>query len=206
MNTLQILLSSRVKAEVLRLLFGQDAQEIHFRKLARLASLNEATVRQEVRRLSSLGLVVVRKDGNRSGCSANRAHPLFVDLAALVLKTSGIPDLLRERLGTEGIRVAFVFGSIASGEAVPESDVDLMVIGPVSLRQVVGRLSGIPNRLGREVNPHVFTAKEIETRRAGGDHFVKTVLAGPKLYIAGDDGELERLGGQPVAEGPSEQP
>jgi hypothetical protein len=45
MDTLTELLSSRVKAEVLRLLFGPAAAELHLRELARRAHLNDATVR-----------------------------------------------------------------------------------------------------------------------------------------------------------------
>jgi DNA-binding transcriptional ArsR family regulator len=87
MNALAELLSSRVKAEVFRLLFGLTACELHVRELQRRSGLSVSTVRQELRRLTGLGLVEVRKDGNRTYYRANAEHPLYADIRSLVLKT-----------------------------------------------------------------------------------------------------------------------
>lgn len=136
MNTLAELLSSRVKAEVFRLLFGTVGGELHVREIERQSGLADATVRQELKRLARLGLVEARRDGNRTYYRANHLHPLYPDIRNLVLKTSGLVDLLRGALVHPGIRVAFVFGSLASGNENAHSDVDLMVIGTISLRQL----------------------------------------------------------------------
>jgi len=193
MNTLAKLLSSRVKAEVFRLLFGLDAQELHVREIARRAHLNEATVRQELKRLIGLGLVVCRRDGNRTYCRAEKGHPAYADLRGLVLKTSGLLDVLRRALKHPRIRAAFVFGSLAAGTEKAHSDLDLMVIGECGLRELSGLLENVADELGREVNPHVLSREELARRRKARDHFVTTVLAGPKLFVVGDEHELAGL-------------
>lgn len=66
MNALVELLSSRVKAEVFRLLFGLTNRELHVRELERQSGLAVSTVRQELKRLTRLGLVEARRDGNRT--------------------------------------------------------------------------------------------------------------------------------------------
>ncbi len=194
MNSLAPLLSSRVRAELFRLLFGTPPRELHLRDLARRAGLNEATVRQDLKLLGAMHLVNLRRDGNRAYYSANASNPLYPEIRGLVLKTCGLADVLREALGADGIRIAFVFGSIAGGVEKAESDVDLMVIGSITLRQVAGRLSGVTGRLGREINPHVFTPKEFASRIESGDHFVSAVMEAPKLFLIGDDDELAGLG------------
>jgi predicted nucleotidyltransferase len=206
MDTLSRLLSSRVKAELLRLLFGVDAAELHLREIARRAKLNDATVRQELRRLTDLRLVEVRRSGNRLYLCANRNHPLYPDLRALVLKTSGLADVLRSALGADGIRVAFVFGSLANGTEKPGSDIDLMVVGDLSLRQLARQLDGVSAQLGREINPHVFRPKELAARRHAKDHFISTVLAAPKIFVIGDDSELAGLGEQRLVTAAPELP
>src|SRR5215467_3522381 len=125
MNTLAELLSSKVRAEVFRLLFGPDDGELHMREIGRRSGLAYATVRQELARLARQGLVEARKSGNRTYYRANTAHPLSPDIRSLVLKTSGLADLLRERLSHPGIKLAFVFGSLARATQKPHSDVDL---------------------------------------------------------------------------------
>ncbi len=194
MNTLAELLSSRSRAEIFRLLFGPVSGELHVRELERQSGLSDATVRQELKKLTRIGVVEARQDGNRTYYHANAQHPLYADIRNLVLKTSGLADVLREVLGDSGIRLAFVFGSIADAKAKAHSDVDLMVIGTISLRQLGKRLSGIADRIGREINPHVLTPEEFARRVKARDHFITSVLATPRLFVIGNEDELRAMG------------
>jgi hypothetical protein len=94
-------------------------------------------------KLVDAGLVRLRSDGNRVYYSANSAHPLFPEIRGLVEKTSGVGVLLEEALQDARVELAFVFGSVASGTARPDSDLDLFVIGEIGLRGVVKLLSGM---------------------------------------------------------------
>ena len=62
MRTLAELLSSNVKAEVFRLLFGLQAEPLHLREIERRSGLAVATVQQELARLTKLGLIEARPD------------------------------------------------------------------------------------------------------------------------------------------------
>jgi predicted nucleotidyltransferase len=194
MNALADILSSRVKAEVFRLLFGLGERPLHLREIERQSGLAVSTVRQELQQLTSLGLVEKSVDGNRRLYNANRHHPLYPDIRNIVLKTSGLAEILRAALQPETtILLAFVFGSLARGEEQADSDLDLMVIGSLTLRQLTRRLSGIGGKIGREINPHVFTVEEF-LRRHDRDHFLSTVLAAQRIFIIGNDHELETVG------------
>ena len=194
-NSLAELLSSKVKAELFRLLFGLKAERLHLRELERRSGLAVATVQQELRRLSRLGLVEAQPDGNRTYYVAREDHPLYPEIRGLVLKTSGLVDLLRNPLKKEkNIGIAFVFGSFAHSRERAHSDVDLVVIGGVGLRQLMKLLSGVSEKIGREINPHVFTPREFRRRKRTGDHFVKSVLAEPRIFIIGDEHELGAVG------------
>ena len=95
MTRLIDIVSSRVKAEVLRLLFGLPGIELHLRELVRQSGLSLSTVQQELQHLTRAGLVAARKDGNRVCYRANPEHPAYTDLRSLVLKTDGLPGALR---------------------------------------------------------------------------------------------------------------
>ena len=120
--------------------------------------------------------------------------PFTQNIRNLVLKTDGIVELLREVLVSSDIKLAFVFGSLAAGSEKPESDLDIMVVGKVSLRQLGKLLSGISTRVAREINPHVFSAEEFSQRIKTRDHFISTVMAGPKMFVIGNEDELETMG------------
>ena len=112
----------------------------------------------------------------------------------LVLKTVGLREVLAERLSKADVTVAFVFGSIARGEERSRSDVDLMVIGNVGLREVSRLLAGVDELIYREVNAHVFNLDECKRRIDSGEHFLNSVLKSAKLFIIGDENDLGAMG------------
>ncbi|MEW6387075.1 MAG: nucleotidyltransferase domain-containing protein [Thermodesulfobacteriota bacterium] len=194
MGTLSDILSSRVRAEIFRLLFGLDEKELHLREMERQASLSLSTIRQDLQKLVKLDLVTTRRDGNRLYYRANTEHPLYPDIRNLVLKTAGLVEIFKSVLGREGVKVAFVFGSLAINKERAASDVDLMVIGTVGLRTLSSWLSGVSDQIGREVNPHTMTVEEFRRRKEKGDHFLSNVLESPKLFIIGNENNLAAMG------------
>lgn len=194
MAILSEILSSKIRAEIFRLLFGVADNELHVREIERQSGLSLGTVRQELKKLLAMDLVKARRSGNRVYYRANDEHPLFDDIRNIVLKTSGLIEVLREALDREEVKVAFVFGSIAREDEGARSDVDLMVIGDVSLRKVVGWLSGLTEKIGREINPHAFSVQEYKERKKSGDHFLSTVLNSQKLFVRGDEHALAAMG------------
>ena len=195
MNRLAELLSSRARAEIFRLLFSGTGEELHVREIERRSGLNDSTLRQELRKLVRLDLVQSRRDSNRVYYRAKTESPLYPEIRNLVLKTSGLSDVLKSALRDKRIRVAFVFGSIAHGEEKAGSDVDLMVIGQLGLRDLSRLLSGIEEKIGREVNPHVLREEEFRKRIRAKEHFVSSVMETPKIFIIGSERELEAMGG-----------
>src|SRR5665213_1269717 len=184
----------QVRAEVLRLLFADSAQELHLRELTRQSSLTLGTVQDELEKLTRADLITNRRDGNRRYYRANAIHPLFPDLQQLVLKTAGLREVLVEALkGVKGVEVAFVFGSLAGGTGKAGSDVDLMVIGDAGLRVLVPHLRKASERLAREINPVTMTPAEFSKSRTRNP-FVVDVLTKEKLFVKGGADELERLG------------
>jgi predicted nucleotidyltransferase len=194
MNRLAELLSSRARAEIFRLLLSGTGEELHVREIERRSGLNDSTLRQELRKLVRLDLVQSRRDSNRVYYRAKTESPLYPEIRNLVLKTSGLSDVLKSALTDKRIRVAFVFGSIARGEEKAGSDVDLMVIGQLGLRDLSRLLSGIEEKIGREVNPHVLREEEFQKRIRAKEHFVSSVMEAPKLFVIGSQRELEAMG------------
>ncbi len=195
MNILEELLSSRVRAEIFRLLFDGNQREMHVRAIERNATVSFAAIRQELQKLAQFELVRPRRDGNRLYYSAHPDHPLYPEITGLVAKTLGYLTLLQKALDDPAIELAFVFGCMAEGREKPASDVDLAVIGATGMRGLTALLSGIEKRIGREINPHTFTAREFSQRAEGGDHFVTQLLAGAKIFVKGGENDLKRICG-----------
>lgn len=193
MNILAQLVCSRVRAEIFRVLFGLRRDAVHLREIQRQTGFAIGTVRQDIEKLVKLDLVTRRKDGNRVYYAANSKHPLTADIMQMVLKTIGLTDVLREALADKAIQCAFVFGSLATGTDRAGSDVDLMVIGELGLRKVSALLSGVGDRLGREINPFVLTPAEFGKRVMEKEHFVASVMKSVKLFVVGSKHDLEAM-------------
>jgi DNA-binding transcriptional ArsR family regulator len=180
-----LILGPRARRAILARTYLDPAHEYHVRELVRRTGLAPRTVHQEVEKLVRAGLLAERRDGNRRYLHANERHPLFRPIREIVLKTDGLADVLRDALGTDGIGLALVFGSIAAATPQAGSDVDLLVVGEIGLREAVRRLRGAQDVLGREIVPNVWTRAEFDRRRGTGDHFLDRVLDGPMIPVVG---------------------
>jgi predicted nucleotidyltransferase len=125
---------------------------------------------------------------------ADPHSPIFKDLQSLLTKTAGLVDVLREVLAPLADRIicCFVYGSIARREERSASDVDLMIIGDVSLALVADALRPAREKLAREVNPRLYRPDEFAKRLAANDHFLTSVLKKPKLFVIGSPDALEQ--------------
>jgi predicted nucleotidyltransferase len=194
MNILSEILSSKVRAEVFRLLFGLNDDALHVRGIERKTGFAIGTIQTEMKKLHRLNLVLKKRDGNRLYYRANQQHPVFSEIQALVIKTVGLLDILKSALADEKeIRVAFVFGSIARGSEKADSDIDLMVIGNIGLRTLTRLLRGLAEKLGREINPYILSSKEFNLRKSENEHFVTQVLKDSKLFIIGEEDDLKTM-------------
>jgi len=193
MDVLAKLVSSKARARVLASLYGLLEKELYLREIVRNTGLAIGSVQQELENLKELELVVSRKDGNRLYYRANKDHPLYQEIHNIVTKTTGLVPMISETLAKEKIQSAFVFGSVARGEETSSSDIDIVVVGDLGLRKLSGLLSDVSEKLGREINPHVFKPEEFAKRIKSKDHFVTSILQKPKVFIVGSEDELRSM-------------
>jgi predicted nucleotidyltransferase len=91
---------------------------------------------------------------------------------------------------------AFIYGSVARAEEHSASDVDLMIVGTVNLADVSVALRRAERKIGRAVNPTLYTPQEWASKVKSRQHFVATVLGSEMIFVLGDAGEFSRTAGQ----------
>jgi len=184
-----------VRKKVLALLLADPAQRWYLRDIERRTGLAIGTVRRELIGLANAEIITKSKDGNRTYYRANTNCPFLPELSGLLRKTAGLADVLSEALEplAKKIEVAFIYGSMATGSAKSQSDIDLIVIGECSFGEVVEALMPGQEKLGREVNPSVYPIEEFQKKIEAEHHFLKTVLRESKVFLIGDEDELARL-------------
>jgi predicted nucleotidyltransferase len=187
MSTLSALLGSATRAAVLGRLLLRPDEEVHLRELVRVTGFSPRSINKEVDRLVDAGILLERRSSNRRYLRANKSHQLFNDLRNIIDKTIGVVPALAAALAEEkGIKLALLFGSAASGSEGPASDVDLLVVGSITLSSVLSITRPIQERIGRQINPVVIGVQEFRQRRAKKEHFISTLLSGEIVTLAGE--------------------
>ena len=182
-------LFGKTRRRVLSLLFTRPDESYYLRRLAREAGPGLGAVQREMEGLSRAGIVTRTVRDNQVYYQANRSCPVFGELRAMIVKTSGVADVIREALaGLAGrLETVFIFGSAARGEEGRNSDIDLMVVGKAKLGEVVAALGTAQVKLAREINPTVYPPGEFRRKLEAGNHFLSTVMKGRRIHVLGTD-------------------
>ncbi len=186
-----------VRRRVLGLLFREYERDFYQREIVDAVGCGSGAVQRELKQLADAGLITRTERGRMVFYQANRASPVFEELRGLVMKTSGLADVLREALEPvrDQIDVAFIYGSMAEGTDDADSDVDVMVIGELTRRSASESMIDLQLRLNREVNRVFWSRTDLRGKLDADEHFAKAVMRGPKIFLMGDECDLRRIAG-----------
>lgn len=191
---LEKLFSSKTRVEILKLFLFNPEDSFYQRQISALIHQSIRGVQREVEKLQSIGLIERSPQGNRVYYKANKKCPIFEQLKMIFFKSAGIAGVLKKNLKKNpNIKVAFIYGSYAKGEENLLSDIDLMVIGSITSKELSSILSKPKRALAREINYAVFSQKELRRRLKNKEHFLNAVLKEKKIFIIGNANELKAI-------------
>ncbi len=125
---LDTLITSRTRVKLLMKFFLNSRTTSYLRDLENEFDESTNAIRVELNRFEKAGLLNTEMAGNKKMYRANRRHPLFPDIHGLLMKHTGIDQIL-DRVVTKlgGLHCAYVIGSFARGQDNPV--VDLLLVG-----------------------------------------------------------------------------
>jgi predicted nucleotidyltransferase len=88
---------------------------------------------------------------------------------------------------SDRIDFAFIFGSVARGEDKASSDIDLMVVGAVSLDEILDAARSAEEQLRRPVNPSIYSLQDLREKFHAGNHFLRSLENAEKVFLIGDE-------------------
>jgi len=201
LSTISSALFGKTRRAVLALLYSHPDRQFGMREIATAAGAGQGSAQRELRRLTKAGILLRQVEGKRVYYQANRDCPVFAELQSLMVKTTGVADVLRTALAglADRIHVAFIYGSVANGSFRATSDVDVLIVGAVTFAEAVSVLSPTQEKLRREVNPSVYPSEEFRRKLRGGNHFLTAVIREPKVFLIGGEHELAELAEERLA-------
>jgi predicted nucleotidyltransferase len=192
MSKLGDALFTTTQQKVLGLLYTHPEKSFYTKEIIRTTGMGVATIKRELDRMLEAGIISMTKVGNQHHYKANAECPIYSELLGIVKKTFGIVDVIKPALLplAEHISWAFIFGSVASGKETSGSDIDLLIIGDVGLKDIASDLYEVQDMLGREINPKIYSKAEWIKMKNNKDAFIKEILAKPRMDVIGDANEL----------------
>ncbi len=186
------ILFKEYRRRVLSLLLLRPGQSYHVREIARLTGTVPGTLHKELSKLAKAGVLEKSSQGNQVIYQANRNCLVSEELSSILRKISGVAESIREALSPleDSIDVALVFGSVASGKATSDSDIDLLIVGSAGFSETVKALYPTQETLGREINPKLYSTKEWQAAQQENSAFIREILEKPVIKIMGGINEL----------------
>lgn len=160
----------------------------HARELARRIDAVPGSANRELVKLADAGILLRQHVGNQVHYRANRDSPVFLELAGILRKTSGLAGTLADALAPLAgqIRCALVFGSVARGEETVYSDVDVLVLGDVGFAEILHALHPVQDLIRREINPVVYLEEDFREKIRSNNTWAREIVDKPKLFLIGN--------------------
>lgn len=186
--------NSETRKAILELYFAFPEKKYYLRELERILDLPVQNIRRDLVQLEKGGIFKREAVGNQVYYYLNNESPIFEELKKIVSKTIGMESQIKELFsGEDGVKAAFIFGSFAGGAEDNISDVDLMIIGEIDEDGLIKKISKIEDKIGREINYHIFSEKEFAKRIKDKDFFISGILAKPVIFLIGNNEKISRI-------------
>ena len=178
-----------IRQGVLGVIFRDPERWWYLSELANALGTSPSSLQREVDSLASTGILESRREGRRAYYRASEKSAVFEELRGIVRKTMGVPAEIDAALQplARRVKLALIYGSVASGTDRADSDVDLLVVGDVRLEEVYRRVATAERRLRRKVNPTLYTVEEFHRARGVQNPFLKKVLSRDHIILIGSE-------------------
>lgn len=188
-------LFSKAMGKLLTLFFNNPDKTYYQKAIEQAVGLPHGSFRIKLQQLVHAGILTSSLLGKKKFYAVNRDCPVFEELKSLVQKTVGMVEPIREALEPlrDRIKVAFIFGSVATGEDTGRSDVDLMVVGGLSLRDLSVALYPLDETLKRPINPHLYTPERLTEAFRANDHFIRSISKTKLVYLIGSENDFRGM-------------
>jgi predicted nucleotidyltransferase len=175
------------RRQILTTMLLRPKKSWYLSELAKHLETSPSSLQRELAALTKSGILQRTEEDSRTYFKAEVASPVYAELRGLLSKTAGIVPSLRSELArfSHKIKWAAIYGSVAKGEEQAGSDIDLLIVGPVSMIELVPALQRVERQLGREVNVTLFSESDFLTRSKRHGDFLVSVLKQELITIVG---------------------
>jgi hypothetical protein len=159
---LNALITSKTRIKLLLKFFLNSNNQDYLRKLETDLGDNTNAIRQELIRLEDAGLLKSFSKGNKKYFQSNVNHPLFADIHSIIMKITGLDELVKRVLNNIGsLEEVYLTGDLAKGN---NSDViELILIGEIKQDYIIETILKAQSYINKKINFTVYNPSEFQS-------------------------------------------
>ncbi len=159
---LSIIISSKTRIKLLIKFFLFDGNYSYLRSMEKEFHESSNSIRVELNRFLSAGLLLSEYKGKKRYYHANQKHPLYKDLKSIVRTTLGINYLIDNCICKVGnLQYAYITGNLAEG--INSDFIELALVGSGLDNECIDRLiKKVQKLLDRKIMYLTFTQDQME--------------------------------------------
>jgi predicted nucleotidyltransferase len=181
------LFRSEMQLRLLALLLLQPERSWTLQELAGSLAAPASSVHRELGRAEDAGIVNREANARPHRFAAATNDAFYEPLVLLLSRSVGVETELRVALDEHpGVLAAVIHGSWAGGSRRPDSDIDVLVVGHVDLRDLRRRLRPIGERAGRTFDLTVLSRDEFQRIARDRSSFARSIFEAPTTPLVGD--------------------
>lgn len=191
---LSTLITSKARVELITWFITHSGERFYYRQLIDLLNASKQSIQNELGRMEKAGLLTSQKEGNIRFYWVNQDFILYPEIKSMIFKTVGLGDELRKSfVRIEDVRSAFIYGSVAKNMEDARSDIDVMIIGNVSVDAVHKAITKAEAHIGREINYSMFSPGDWRKQLKDQKAFVSNVARDQKIFLIGSADDLIKM-------------
>jgi predicted nucleotidyltransferase len=175
----------KTKARILETLLTHPSESFHLRGLAQAAGTDSGNTSKLLKLLVESGLVLAAPDRHSTRYSINSGSPLAVPLRQLVACAGSLIVDLRDVANGLTATYIGVYGSVAAGTDDGDSDVDVLVVGKLSVVAAQTAFKSVGRKHSKAINVVAVTPNELTKKLSEGGAFWASVAAGRRIDLKG---------------------
>ena len=185
---------SQTRIKLINILFYKPNEIYFVRQLVRLTGEEINSVRRELENLKKAGIIESEWRSNKLFYWANKNSPLFYDLLVLANKNSGLGLKLQNKNESLGnIKLVLYNYKFTVNDHRNPDQIDLIIVGDVSLKEVATFLDQEEEDRGHEINYMVMDKSEFQLRKQKRDQFIVDFFLNCPVVIIGSSSEIANI-------------
>ncbi len=175
---IESIITSQTRIRLILKFFLNPDVKSYLRQLAKDFDESTNAIRHELNKLSEAKILLSKPEGRNKVYRANREHPLFNDIRNIVLKSTGVDQVIQNILNKLGkLHLAFIRGDYASGK--DSGLIDLVLVGDdLNMEEIERVRIKTESLINRKIAVLVLTKSEYAKLLANFKNEPKLILLG----------------------------